>query len=75
MNWLNPVHGNDYDRNEWLIMQPTAGESVVVARIRRERPGSNFAVVALRGEAMPSAVGSLGDAFARAAEFARAIRA
>jgi len=71
MNWLNPVRGDRFDRDEWNLLLVGAGETVVIARIQRERPGQTGALLTLKGgSAMPTTL-PIAQAFVVAAEFAR----
>lgn len=75
MNWNNPVIGEKVDREQWDVLRVGAGDSDVLARVRRN--GASEADVSLRiagSPVIPPAVTlPIAQAFAVAAEYARSL--
>lgn len=73
MNWLNPVVGNDTDRDQWCLIRASAGGAEVLARIRRNKMGGADVSLSIAGSPVipPAVTLPIAQAFEVAAEFAR----
>ncbi|MBB5875909.1 hypothetical protein [Xanthomonas sp. 3498] len=70
MNWLNPVIGNDHDRDIWNLIRILPGHAETVASIKRRGAPSGFGVLIVKGDQEPARTLPLALAFEAAAEWA-----
>ncbi len=73
MNWLNPVVGQNANRDEWCLLRVGPGGAEVLARVRRNEMGGADVSLSIAGSpVIPPAVPlPIAQAFEVAAEFAR----